>query len=103
MVPVAWVIYFDNEPTQNVHLNEQAAIDQLHMTERRELVALSPEAPNCKADNQVMVPRKPTSEMIQAMENRMVEGAGYIDRNSIQYALWVEVYRAMLDAAPDNK
>ena len=48
----------------------------------------------------ISVPRDPTSEMIQAMEDRMVEGASYIDENSIQYHLWIEVYRAMLRAAP---
>ena len=48
----------------------------------------------------VLVPRDPTPEMIQAMEDRMVEGASYIAENSIVYHLWIEVYRAMLRAAP---
>jgi hypothetical protein len=48
----------------------------------------------------VTVPRDPTPEMIQAMEDRMVEGADYIAENSIVYHLWIEVYRAMLRAAP---
>jgi hypothetical protein len=51
-------------------------------------------------DKWVRVPREPTSEMIQAMEDRHVEGASYIAENSIQYALWCEVYRAMLAAVP---
>ena len=48
----------------------------------------------------VIVPREPTPEMIQAMEDRMVEGSTYIAENSIVYHLWIEVYRAMLRAAP---
>ena len=50
-----------------------------------------------------IVPEIPTPEMIQAMEDRMIEGATYIAENSVQYALWKEVYRAMLDAAPRYK
>lgn len=48
----------------------------------------------------VSVPREPTREMIQAMEDRMVEGAQFLESNSIVYHLWIEVYRAMLRAAP---
>lgn len=48
----------------------------------------------------VSVPREPTREMIQAMENRMVEGSKFLDSRSIVYQLWIEVYRAMLRAAP---
>lgn len=48
----------------------------------------------------VAVPREPTPEMIQAMEDRQVEGAGYIAENSIQYALWKEVWKAALSALP---
>lgn len=51
----------------------------------------------------VMVPREPTPEMIQAMEDRQVEGASYIAENSIQYALWKEVYAAMISAAPSAR
>jgi hypothetical protein len=39
--------------------------------------------------------------MIQAMEDRQIEGATYIDENSIQYHLWIEVWKAALKAAPD--
>jgi hypothetical protein len=38
--------------------------------------------------------------MIQAMEDRQIEGAAYIDENSIQYALWIEVWKAALQIAP---
>jgi len=48
----------------------------------------------------VSVPVEPTAEMIQAMEDRQIEGATYIAETSIQYALWKEVYKAMLAAAP---
>ena len=51
----------------------------------------------------VCVPREPTSEMIQAFHDRHFEGAGYIDKSSIVYALYVECYRAMLAAAPGGK
>ena len=47
-----------------------------------------------------LVPREATAEMVQAAEDRQVEGASYIAQNSIQFALWREVWRAMLDAAP---
>lgn len=43
---------------------------------------------------------EPTPEMIQAWHDRMIEGADYIDRNSIEYALYVESYHAMQRAAP---
>lgn len=49
-----------------------------------------------------VLPAEPTPEMIQAWHDRHVEGAGYIDRNSIEYALYVECYRAMLKAAPQS-
>jgi hypothetical protein len=50
-----------------------------------------------------LVPKIPTAEMIQAMEDRQIEGASYIAENSIQYALWVEVWKAALIAAPNKK
>ena len=62
-----------------------------------------PSAPDLDHDDWVLVPREPTPEMIQAMEDRQIEGAGYINENSIQYALWKEVYAAMLQAAPKRK
>lgn len=43
---------------------------------------------------------EPTPEMIQAWHDRMIEGADYIDRNSIEYALYAESYRAMQRVAP---
>jgi hypothetical protein len=49
-----------------------------------------------------LVPRDPTPEMIQAMENSMVEGATPLAESSIVYALWQEVYKAMLRAAPKH-
>ena len=52
-------------------------------------------------DEMVMVPREPTAEMIQAWHDRMIEGATYIDRKSIEYALYVECYKAMLSAAKE--
>lgn len=51
----------------------------------------------------VRVPREPIPEMIQAWHDRMIEGATYIDRRSIEYALYVECYKAMLAAAPEGK
>lgn len=51
----------------------------------------------------ILVPREPTAEMIQAMEDRQIEGATYISENSIQYALWKEVYKAMLLAVPQEQ
>lgn len=48
----------------------------------------------------VVVPREPTPEMIQAWHDRHIEGADYIDQHSIEYALYVECYHAMLSAAP---
>jgi len=56
------------------------------------------ERPACR-----VVPEEPTPEMIQAMEDRQIEGATYIAEDSIQYALWKEVYKAMLAAAPPAK
>lgn len=47
----------------------------------------------------VLVPEEPTPEMIQAMEDRQTEGATYIAENSIQYALWKEVWKAALAAS----
>ena len=51
-------------------------------------------------DQWILVPRDPTPEMIQAMEDRQIEGASYLAETSIQYALWKEVYAAMLKAVP---
>jgi len=48
----------------------------------------------------VSVPVEPTAEMIQAMNDRMHEGADYIAENSIEYALFAAVYKAMIAAAP---
>lgn len=50
----------------------------------------------------VSVPEEPTEEMIQAWHDRMIEGAGYISRDSIEYALYVECYKAMLKASPPD-
>ena len=50
-------------------------------------------------EGSVRLPVEPTPEMIQAWHDRHIEGANYIDRNSIEYALYVECYRAMLAAA----
>lgn len=50
-------------------------------------------------DGCVMVPAEPTPEMLQAWHDREIEGADYIDRNSIVYALYVACYKAMLAAA----
>jgi hypothetical protein len=47
----------------------------------------------------VVVPQEPTPEMIQAWHDRAIEGADYIDRNSIEYALYVACYKAMLAAS----
>jgi hypothetical protein len=48
----------------------------------------------------VLVPREATADMVQAMEDRHVEGATYIAENSIQFALWKEVWKAAILAAP---
>ena len=55
------------------------------------------------APDVVQVPREPTEEMIQAWHDRMIEGASYVSRNSIEYALYVECYKAMLAAAELGK
>lgn len=47
-----------------------------------------------------LVPEEMTAEMVQAAEDRQIEGAGYIAENSIQFALWKEVWKAILTAAP---
>jgi hypothetical protein len=47
-----------------------------------------------------LVPEEMTPEMVQAAEDRQIEGADYIAENSIQFALWREVYKAILAAAP---
>lgn len=47
----------------------------------------------------VWVPREATAEMVQAMEDRQIEGASYIAENSIQFALWKEVWKAAITAA----
>ena len=47
----------------------------------------------------VVVPREPTPEIIQAMNDRMYEGANYIDANSIEFNLLSEVYRAAIAAS----
>lgn len=43
---------------------------------------------------------EPTPEMIQAAEDRFVEGSEYIAENSIQFALWLETLKAVNRAAP---
>ncbi len=48
----------------------------------------------------ISVPKEPTDEMIQAWHDRMIEGANYIDKGSVEYALYVACYKAMLSAAP---
>jgi hypothetical protein len=51
-------------------------------------------------DGWKLVPTEATAEMVQAAEDRHVEGASYIAEGSIQFALWREVWRAMLAASP---
>jgi hypothetical protein len=46
----------------------------------------------------VSVPREATAEMVQAMEDRQIEGASYLNENSIQFALWKEVWKAAIVA-----
>jgi len=48
----------------------------------------------------VLVPKKPTADMVNAANDSMWEAAGLLNPLGIEYALWVQVYQAMLDAAP---
>lgn len=63
-------------------------------------VALIAHAEGFAAGARAQREMEPTPEMIQAWHDRMIEGADYIDRNSIEYALYVESYHAMQRAAP---
>ncbi len=51
----------------------------------------------------VMVPKEPTIELLQAWHSRYFEAAGTLDPRSIDYALYVECYRTMLEAAASEK
>lgn len=46
------------------------------------------------------VPIEPTEEMILAADERMWEGCKRPPKGSIEYEMWVEVWKAMLAAAP---
>ena len=56
----------------------------------------------CCPEGWIVVPSEATAEMIQAAEDRQVEGASYIAETSIQFALWREVWRAMIAASPSG-
>jgi hypothetical protein len=94
-------------PDGSVGLPQAAASAcNVEASERGEAVSVSDDrsgtripAPAAPVAEMVMVPREPTAEMIQAMEDRQIEGASYIAENSVQYALWKEVWKAALSAA----
>lgn len=48
----------------------------------------------------VLMPLEPTEAMINAANDSMWEAEGPLNPNGCEYALWVQVYRAMIGARP---
>jgi hypothetical protein len=72
----------------------------LRVEEEIARLVAAPSSSGPSRDGWKLVPTEATAEMVQAAEDRHVEGASYIAEGSIQFALWREVWRAMLAASP---
>lgn len=45
------------------------------------------------------VTKDPSLSVLQSMHDHMREGGGTLKKETVDYAQWVEVYQAMLEAA----